>query len=190
MKIMVITCLISMVSTITHAAVITFEGLTNSWAPYTYTTPTAPQTLSGFDIAFLHAHYEDSSYRSDLPGSDYLMMDSNYSFDITANNGSPFSIQSFQVSEFRPQTTRQRDIVVSGQLLGGGIVNTTFTTDNFFGFETLNFDSSWTNLTSVHFSESVGVLAYDNFTLNEVPEPMTLTLLALGTGLISRRKRN
>lgn len=117
---------------------------------------------------------------------------------ITNNQEIPFSLESFRASE--PYLTAPRNLVltVEGLLLGGGSLTTTLITDSTFGFETFNFDSSWTNLTEVRITPSdlkdQGG-AYDDIVVSannvSTPEPLTIlgTATVLGFGVLFKKKK-
>ena len=84
-------------------------------------------------------------------------------------------------------------INVSAMLSGGGIISTVFTLDNTFGFETLTFDASWTNLASVSFQNASGRIAYDNIVVDAptvVSAPGPLAILGLGILGLGLARRN
>ena len=93
------------------------------------------------------------------------------------------------------------NVEVTGNLWGGGTVSATLALGG-FSFTTFAFDASWSNLASVVLN-GVGAgccgsppgnyYAIDNVAVETaaVPEPLTLSLLALGSAsLLARRRRN
>ena len=122
-----------------NAVVIDFEGVTTSITTETYSI----RTFNGYDIFVPHGHYEDASYRV-LRGTDYLTVDHisamvNLGFDLSANNGRAFSLHSIEVSEWTGDGNTI--LTVTGQIIGGGNISTTFTMDRLSGFETFVFGS-------------------------------------------------
>jgi hypothetical protein len=202
----------------THAILIDFEGVATSGSQTTENNSTL--TFNGFNVFIPHGHIEGRPFnqppRADS-GSDWLLYDhglngvnnqqdtTNMPFVITEENGNPFSIQRFQVSESVDFLTPNTVLTVSGHYQSGGTVSTTFTTDNAFGFETIRFPPDWQNLESVEFVDRIsdfkdGKLGFDNILVNEpnptppaaIPEPATLLLFGMGlvgfSGFILKRK--
>jgi hypothetical protein len=104
---------------------------------------------------------------------------------LTQTNGDPFSLLSIDLArnfEFDPAPT----VTFTSTLAGGGTVTKTFndmTTPPPFVFTT--FDMGFTNVTSVTWDQPVFTQGLHQFTnihlfASVIPEPPTLTLLALG----------
>ena len=77
-------------------------------------------------------------------------------------------------------------LTVTGNLAGGGTVQTLIPSETDFNFRNYSFDSSWSNLTSVVIqSDGGGVGAgIDNIAVNVVPIPAAAWLFASGLGLL------
>jgi hypothetical protein len=186
---------LSTISFNAKAVVIDFERITTSITTETYSI----RTFHGFDVFVPHGHYEDSSYR-ELSGTDYLIVDHfstmvNLGFDLSANNGNAFSLHSIEVSEWTGYGSTI--LTVTGQIIGGGNISTTFTTDSLFGFETLAFGSGWNNLSSVNFTDytydndsSFGLLTFDNIVINAVPISAALWLWPAGSARYIQKKES
>ena len=73
-----------------------------------------------------------------------------------------------------------RTITFTGNLVGGGTVEQSFTTDGQANgsAETFNFGTSFTNLSSVTWNSPF--VYYDNFVVAPIPEPSSLLLFAVG----------
>lgn len=191
------------------AAVIHFEGVV---APNTQNTDDGTnRVFSGFNVFLPHGHYQGVGFLQPTPrpssGSDWLLHDHfsgtfGQPWVLTQVGGAPFSIQSFQASEWDNSFTRGNVVTVTGALNGGGTISTTFTTDATFGFQTFTFGPGWNNLLSVSFVDlnpdtGFGKIGYDNVVVNAdpvvVPEPTSLSLFVLGSlGLATvwaRRRR-
>lgn len=117
---------------------------------------------------------------------------------LAKQGGGTFSIQSFDYAGFAGGEVPFR---VVGNLSGGGQLFASFSPDGVSDntgpdtdFETFLFGSDWTNLESVvwhHPGGVSGIFYLDNIEVDQVPEPMTLTLMGLATaGFIARRRRN
>lgn len=194
--------------------------------------PGADRTSGGFlfDSLINHSHVDGGAGNwGTSDGTKFLMIDNvggdsptpmNNKLTFSPTGGGTFTLDRMNISEAGGSTlfpgccsTYAPQVVVTGNLFGGGTVSSTLTldfdrvTNPVFGFETLIFDSSWNNLSSVAL-EGFGALccgstepargnywAVDDIVVDNVvaavPEPGTLTLLGLGSAyLIRRRRRN
>ncbi len=114
--------------------------------------------------------------------------------------------ESYLPQPFQPANATQ--VVVTGNLFGGGTITKTITLDGIFDgiggvpdFQTELFDASWVNLTSVVFNGTGGFdegWGLDNVVVDltpavspdPVPEPGTLLLIgSAAAGAIARRRR-
>lgn len=168
-----------------NATVLDMEGFA---PPANVTTESGSRNMSGFNLYTGHGHYIDSAYGPVGPsfpdnGTDFLLHDNSNPMILTKIGGGAFSIQSFDASEYNVSFATGETINVSAMLSGGGIISTVFTLDDTFGFETLTFDASWTNLASVTFQNTNGRIAYDNIVVDAptvVSAPGPLAILGLG----------
>ena len=117
---------------------------------------------------------------------------------LAKQGGGTFSIQSFDYAGFAGGEVPFR---VVGNLSGGGQLFASFSPDGVSDnngpdtdFETFLFGPDWTNLESVvwhHTGGVSGIFYLDNIEVDQVPEPMTLTLMGLATaGFLARRRLN
>ena len=107
---------------------------------------------------------------------------------ISSLDNSPFSIASFDgATAFTSFSSGTID--VTGYLNGGGTVTSSFSVIN--SYATFNFSSSFTDLTSIVFADSVSGIwtstpgfGLDNLVINETPVPEPATIFLLGSGLV------
>lgn len=178
-----------------NATVLDMEGFA---PPANPTTESTSRNMNGFNLFTGHGHYIDSAHASvgvSWPdnGTDFLLHDNSSPMILTKIGGGAFSIQSFDASERHVSFASGETINVSAMLSGGGIISTVFTLDNTFGFETLTFDASWTNLASVSFQNASGRIAYDNIVVDAptvVSAPGPLAILGLGILGLGLARRN
>jgi hypothetical protein len=110
---------------------------------------------------------------------------------VTKTGGGTFNLTSFdaQNGTYNPFLGSTTSIVVTGNLVGGGTLNTILTVGDPLAAYTLN----WNNLTSVVFSEvgGGGYTGFDNFNyrVGGVPEPANWALLIAGFGLVGAAMR-
>lgn len=179
-----------------NATVLDMEGFA---PPANVTTESTARNMNGFNLYTGHGHYIDSAHGSvgsawPDNGTDFLIHDNSSAMILTKIGGGAFSIQSFDASEYHVNFAAGQTINVSAMLSGGGSISTVFTLDDTFGFETLSFDASWTNLASVTFQNAGGRIAYDNIvvdapTLVSAPGPLAILGLGiLGLGLARRNR--
>ena len=184
-----------------QAAVITFEDV--AVAPGTQLNVT--DVISGgflFNTLLDHGHLDNGIWASGN-GTTYMVIDAfgaanNVTFSPLG--GGPFALSGIDLSKANTfSTTSATSVEVTGHLLGGGTVSTTFALPG-FTFSTFLFDSSWTNLSSVVLygigSACCGSVPGNYFALDNVvvdttavPEPGALTLLGLGSAYLIARRR-
>jgi PEP-CTERM motif-containing protein len=141
-------------------------------------------------------------------GTTYLVTQGEPLSQVTFSpvGGAPFALTSFDYAEWQEANTAHQ-IIVMGNLVGGGTISMPLTLDLVFDgpgaqpdFQTVNFDSNWANLLSVVLtgigatSGTLNYFAIDDINVDAaaVPEPGALTLLSLGSAayLIRRRRRH
>ncbi|WP_295761032.1 PEP-CTERM sorting domain-containing protein [Undibacterium sp.] len=199
-------------SQLSQAAVIDFEDIATSAGNAVFDS--SPDASGGFLFTSPsnHIHRVNQFGSFGDSGSTNLMIHDNgganagNGLTMTKVGGGTFGMSSAWLSEgFSNFGAKQVHIV--GSLFGGGSVVLDFTLDGIFDgagglndFQTVNFDGSWNNLTSVAFNGIGGTAnehawSIDNINVGEaattVPEPSTLALMALamvGLGFMRRRK--
>ena len=185
-----------------QASVITFEDLPLD-PPMTFG---GDRTSGGFlfDTALNHSHIDNGTNWGANNGTTIMVID-----DFGAPNpvtmsagGATFAITGIDLSRANTfSTTSSTQVHVTGNLLGGGTVSTTFQLTPDFKFNTFVFDSSWTNLVSVVLDgdgatccgQPGNYFAVDNIVVDTAvaPEPTALSLLGLASTVVwSRRRRN
>src|SRR5262249_52977483 len=98
---------------------------------------------------------------------------------------SPFNLNSLLVGPSTAAPNPNVNVTISGTQVGGGTLSTTYTGLTTATVEVLN----WSDLTSIGIVSSTDA-GLDNIDVTPVPEPSTLTLLALGgIGLAVVRRR-
>ncbi|MCJ8318427.1 MAG: PEP-CTERM sorting domain-containing protein [Colwellia sp.] len=195
--------LVLSISGFTNATLIDFED--NAIASGTWTTQ-GDIVSSGFifDSSTNHTHLANNSGTfSAFNDSTWYGIDNDSGtnmLSMSTQDESLFSLNSFDIAEFFGIPS---GVVVNviGNYFGGGSVSLQVTLDQIADgsgalndFQTVSFDNSWANLSSVTFSATAGNddrwFALDNIVVNaeSVPEPSTLAIFALGMiGLASRR---
>lgn len=184
-----------------QAAVITFEDL-----PLDPVGTAGGDRISGgffFDTLLDHSHIDDGTSWGADNGTTIMVIDAfgaanNVTFSPLG--GGPFTLTGIDLSKANTfSTTSAQNVEVIGNLVGGGTVGTLLALTPDFQFATFVFDSSWTNLSSVVLN-GIGATccgpvpgnyyAVDNIVVGTaVPEPAVLSLLALGSGYLIRRRR-
>lgn len=118
---------------------------------------------------------------------------------LTKIGGGAFNLASFDFAGWT--VNKEKRFQVTGEYMGGGTVSVVLDPDGICDgtggaadFQTFFMDASWTNLVKVTWdhtgSETVqGLFGLDNINTGVVPEPATMTALALGAAGMLRRRR-
>ena len=186
-----------------QASTITFEDV--AVAPGTDAMSIADVSSGGFLFdALNHSHRSNRFWGTDNGGTHLVLDDFLGASPLTISQlgGAPFALTSLDISDAHSQFGTARQVEVVGNLFGGGTVSRLLPlnvdiVDNVFGnyFETVAFDASWSNLTSIVLSGLGGrggadYYAIDNLVVGPAAaEPGTLSLLALGSAYLCRRRR-
>ena len=186
-----------------QASTITFEDV--AVAPGTDFSTVVDVISGGFLFdALNHSHRANRVWGTDNGGTHLVLDDvlGDSPLTISQVGGAPFALTSLDISDAHSPFGTARQVDVVGNLFGGGTVSRLLTlnvdiVETVFGnyFETFGFDGSWSNLSSIVLSGlgSRGVADYyaiDNLVV--VPaaaEPGTLSLIALGSAYLYRRRR-
>jgi len=178
---------ISFSAAASHAAVITFDGTTTDEtifnAPYSEAGYTF--TPNGGTMFFLDAAAKTPVFPgvSTFSGDMLEFNDTAPAFTLTKNGGGLFDLLSVKTGSLGRRATDDGDFVFVGHLFGGGTVTATLAalaTPQTFSF------AGFTSLTSLTVSSTDGLfpvmddLEVSDAAATPVPEPATLSLLALG----------
>jgi len=204
--------LFTLVASAAHATIITFSDLTAAGTGYTFLgsyssqgfTFTDPLSSNHPTDNFLSPHTDGPLYA----GSTALVISRVADPAIlTADLPGTFTINTIDLSALYPDGVTvlsggpvvgpgTRDITFTGTTASLGTVTQTFTVDS-FGFKKFFFDSDFTNLISLTWSQTLPPYQFDNLTLDfipegGVPEPgagFTLLVAATCVGLLAFRAR-
>jgi hypothetical protein len=182
-----------------QAVVIDFESLATNYGGYVGSS----YTESGFTVTSSYDPYP-YAYAVNGPnsifytGSTAIANVQGYSTTtLTQVGGGAFTLKSIDLADYGNArgyyNIEYVNVDFIGNLVGGGIVKQSFTTDSLPGLETFNF-TNFTNLTSVKFVEtgSFPNFQFDNINVSStnVPEPFTILGTLTGAGAsVSLRQR-
>ncbi len=173
------------------ADVITFEGVV---PPGEFAIPVAPYTEGNYILTavdddngiFSVTSFPNSAgFTSDFFAWNNLMAPPEITLArLPEFGGAPFNFVSIEIGTFFDEDPT--DITFTGNKLEGGTVS-----QSYFGVTSATVVSpvGFTNLTSLEISASNHDAAIDNITVNTIPEPSTLILLALAGGIGFARRR-
>jgi hypothetical protein len=188
-----------------HAAVITFDDI-----PNTLNGIQTSVSSGGYDFDGLHFHIIDSPDDRFVrnASTSYLTAEAAGSLGkavtMTKAGGGTFTLNQVDVAElWLPGEAANSffDVFITGNQFGGGVLNMLVRLDGVRDgaggvddFQGVNF-AGWSNLTSVVFTGinaagAFGDYSIDNVVVDSVPEPASLTLMALGAlASFARRRR-
>ncbi|TCJ11702.1 PEP-CTERM sorting domain-containing protein [Parasulfuritortus cantonensis] len=123
-------------------------------------------------------------------GSTALFNDNNNGVTVlTQIGGGAFDLTSIDLAELILGGSSY-SVTFTGTTTGGAAVTQQFTLDGLAGSETFSFDSSFSNLTSVVWTNSPDYTQFDNITVAAaVPEPQTYAMMLAGLGLLGTLRR-
>ncbi len=184
-----------------QAVVIDFESLAHNDNGVSF--PGTPYTEDGFTMTSslndLGAYTVWGTELVYYPGSTALGHNPDapsMTTTLTQVGGGAFSLSSIDLADIYNNGTNV-NVDFIGNLVGGGTVTQSFTTDSVAGLETFTFNSSFTNLASVQWTPTIGVqyIQFDNININgggstAVPEPFTVlgTLIGAGSSVALKRR--
>jgi hypothetical protein len=175
-----------------HADVLDFENLAGTGTNHVFFTDYGSSvaqngfTISGTD--FIAWNPPDGGGFGNYTGS--IALNDNFFNNITIapTAGGTFTLNSIDVTNFYPQSslgagnTFPASVTFTGNVSGGGTSTLTYTLLATDALQTVTFDASFSNLTSLVFTD----VQFDNVVVNAaaVPEPGSIALL-VGMGLSS-----
>ena len=179
-----------------HAAVIDFEALAHNGSGFNYVGNSYVE--SGFQFTKGQGEPFDfgvmGSGEGRYTGSAALFNDTiGGTTTLSRVGGGVFTLSSIDVSELNYAASVFVNFV--GELLGGGQVFATIQTDGTFGMESFLFNSAWTNLVSVSWTQDSPFHQFDNVnvepgSVSPVPVPAGgLLLVGALAGLAALRRK-
>lgn len=179
-----------------HAAILDFESLEsassgNASIGDTYTEKgftlddISPTPHNGFEVwGTLHSNYPGSTALYNNNGAGGITR-------LTQVGNGAFNLTSIDLTAF--WTGQSATVAFTGTKADLSTVTQSFTTDSLSTLETFTFNSGFTNLTQVTWSQDFPFHQFDNINVtatSAVPEPLTIlgAMTATGFGAIFKRK--
>jgi hypothetical protein len=179
-------CLAGALAIPSQAAVITFEGYAPAGSALNV-SPGTPYSEAGYTLTPANAN----SAVYDVANSNFLVGGTSSTFAFAGGNAitltgpASFDLDSLELGPLN-FAAGPIDITITGTVLGGGTLSTTFTGLTTASLQVIGFD----NLTSVVFT-STDAAGIDNISLTDTPEPGGMLLLSAGlagVAFLGRRK--
>lgn len=147
-------------------------------------------TEQGFDFEAyptgeLYYYHSDDEHFAGSTGLFHMQMGGTSNTLLTQGDGLMFDLVSLDLSEIRPDAS-SASVVLVGTKGDSSTVSMSLTLDGVFGYETFALPG-FTNLTELRLEDDIAMFQYDNITVSVIPEPTTVSLLALGLVLVRRR---
>jgi len=165
-----------------------FESLTTSGTGYSGLGVSYTEQGFGFEAyptGGLYHYHSDDEHFAGSTALFHMQMGGTSNTLLTERDGLVFDLVSLDLSEIRPDASSVSAVLV-GTKGDSSTVSTSLTLDGVFGFETFTLQG-FTNLTELRLEDDIAMFQYDNITVNVIPEPTTVSLLALGLVLVRRR---
>jgi hypothetical protein len=178
---------LSSVINIASAALITFEGIAPPGGAPNYN---GPFTLDGFTFTPSHGHIADSAAGYNDNGTDFYIHDSGSLMNIIKVGNGLFSFDSVDLAHWFVGSTFTYVVNVEGWNNGIMVATQAINFNNVW--QTASMSAAFGRVDHITLHNANGRAGYDNFVFDtaaqDVPEPSTLAIFALGLiGLSSRR---
>jgi hypothetical protein len=197
MKYLIAAALATALITPVFAVTINFDTLEIAGGGYTmFTTPTPGYSEAGFtlttdDSVGLYSAEQGHGFYAGSAGM--FANGVNAVITLAPTGGGTFSINSMDLSTVGFGGTSPVNFV--GNISGGGTVTAGTVLSGGVGFSAFNFPTSFTNLTSLTWTQSANFHQFDNIVLNAATTPdggttaLMLGLALVGCGAIRRKLR-